>query len=36
MSHLKERLLKTLIIDEHIKDDTFNFNFEKLFYSKNL
>ena len=34
--HLKERLLKTLIIDEHIKDDTFNFNFEKLFYSKNL
>jgi len=34
--HLKERLLKTLIIDEHIKDDTFNFNFEKNFYGNNL
>ena len=34
--HIADRLLKTLIIDEHIKDDTFNFNFEKLFYSKNL
>jgi hypothetical protein len=34
--HVKDRLLKTLIIDDHIKDDTFNFNFEKKFYSKNL
>lgn len=34
--HLEERLLKTIIVDEHITDDTFNFNYEKLFYSKNL
>ena len=34
--HVKDRLLKTLIVDEHIKDDTFNFNFEKEFYNKNL
>jgi 7-cyano-7-deazaguanine synthase in queuosine biosynthesis len=33
---LKDNLLKTIIVDEHITDDTFNFNYEKLFYSKNL
>jgi hypothetical protein len=31
-----DNILPTLIIDEPIKDDVFNFSYEKLFYSKNL
>lgn len=34
--HVANNLLPTLVIDEPIKDDVFNFNYEKLFYSKNL
>ena len=31
-----DNILPTLVIDEPIKDDVFNFSYEKLFYSKNL
>ena len=34
--HVADNLLPTLVIDEPINDDVFNFNYEKLFYSKNL
>lgn len=34
--HIKNNILPIIIVDEDIKDNVFNYNYDKLFYSKNV